>query len=120
MAVAFDEIRVNGDACPAVLNMCPRCIPSSYPLSMSTMLGNLQKLGVGAIILWISTYLLSDRTVRSGTVILPTSIVAPIDLMLCCKYGNVPNPGALCVKRSVLLVPWSSGFILASFIITII
>ena len=59
--------------------MCPRCIPSSYPLSMSSMLGNLQKLGVGAIILWISKYFLSDRTVRSGTVILPTSIAAPIE-----------------------------------------
>ena len=59
--------------------MCSRCIPTSSPLSMSTMLGNLQKLGVGAIILWISKYLLCDRTVRSGTVILPMSIAAPIE-----------------------------------------
>ena len=59
--------------------MCSRCIRTSSPLSMSTMLGNLQKLGVCAIILWISKYLLSVRTVRSGTVILPMSIAAPIE-----------------------------------------
>ena len=59
--------------------MYSRCIRSSFPLSMSRMLGNLQKVGVGAIILWISKYLLSDRTVRSGTVILPMSIAAPIE-----------------------------------------
>ncbi|MEC8289317.1 MAG: hypothetical protein VX007_06825, partial [Pseudomonadota bacterium] len=39
-------------------------------------------------------------------------------LKLCCMYGNVPNLGALCVKRSLLVVTWSSGFILASIIAT--
>ena len=59
--------------------MCSRCIPSTYPLSMSTMLGNLQKLGFGLIVLWILKYVLFERTRRSGSVILPMSNATPIE-----------------------------------------
>ena len=64
---------------PAVRNMCSRCIPSSYPPSMTTMLGNLQRLGFSFIVLWILKYVLSDRTRRSGTVVLPMSNATPIE-----------------------------------------
>ena len=64
---------------PAVRNMCSRCIPSTYPLSMSTMLGNLQRLGFGLIVLWILKYVLSERTRRSGSVVLPMSNATPIE-----------------------------------------
>ena len=59
--------------------MCSRCIPSTYPLSMSTMLGNLQRLGFGLIVLWILKYVLSERTRRSGSVVLPMSNATPIE-----------------------------------------
>ena len=46
---------------------------------MSSMFGNLQRLGFGFIVLWLSKYVLSDRTRRTGTVILPMSNATPIE-----------------------------------------
>ena len=46
---------------------------------MSSMFGNLQRLGFGFIVLWLSKYVLSDRTRRSGTVVLPMSNATPIE-----------------------------------------
>ena len=43
------------------------------------MFGNLQRLGFGFIVLWLSKYVLSDRTRRTGTVILPMSNATPVE-----------------------------------------